>query len=77
MIAFSPDPEWVSIKEYAAIYRVHRNTVTKWAESGLLICWRVQHTVRVKNAPPDQTSTLSRKACKGPIAPIHAQRGTS
>lgn len=47
--------EWLSIKAYAALYGVHRNTVTKWAQAGLLIVWRTQQTVRIKNTPPTET----------------------
>lgn len=48
----SPKPDWVSIKEYAAIYGVHRNTVAKWLEAGLVIAWKTRRTVRVKRQPP-------------------------
>mgnify|MGYP001579977547 CR=1 FL=1 len=45
-------PDWVSIKEYAAHYSLHPNTVAKWIEHGLLVAWKVRHTVRVKRQPP-------------------------
>lgn len=48
----TPKPDWVSIKEYAALYNVHPNTVSKWLEAGLLIHWRVSKTVRIKRQPP-------------------------
>jgi hypothetical protein len=48
----SPRPDWVSIKEYAALYNVHPNTVAKWMDAGLLVWWRVSKTVRIKRQPP-------------------------
>jgi excisionase family DNA binding protein len=45
--------EWLSVKEYAAIYRVTRPTVYKWLSCGLLTTFRVGRVVRVKNAPPE------------------------
>ena len=50
-------PEWLSIKEYALAYNVHRNTVAKWREHGLLETWQTQHTVRIRNQPPFAHST--------------------
>ena len=48
----SPRADWVSIKEYAALYNVHPNTVVKWMDAGLLVWWRVSRTVRIKRQPP-------------------------
>lgn len=45
-------PDWVSIKEYAGIYGVHRHTVAKWIEAGLVIAWKTGKTVRIKRQPP-------------------------
>ena len=50
--AMSPRADWVSIKEYAALYNVHPNTVAKWMDAGLLVWWRVARTVRIKRQPP-------------------------
>lgn len=47
-------PEWLSIKDYAIRYNIHRNTVSKWIESNLLIIYRCQRTIRIQNRPPDQ-----------------------
>lgn len=48
----SVKPEWVSIKEYAAIYGIHRNTVRKWIDNDLLLTYKVGTIVRVRNIPP-------------------------
>lgn len=54
-------PEWVSIKRYAELYGVHRNTVSKWASvGGIIEVWRTQRTVRVRNHPPREKFTRSR-----------------
>ena len=45
-------PEWVSIQQYAEHYGLHRHTVAKWIEAGLLIAWKAKRTVRVKRQPP-------------------------
>lgn len=47
-----PSADWVSIKEYAAIYGVHRNTVSKWIDHGLVVTYRTIRTVRIKRQPP-------------------------
>lgn len=44
--------EWVSIKTYAQLNDVHRNTVTKWITAGLVTVYRVNRIVRVRNIPP-------------------------
>ena len=43
---------WLSIREYAAYYNLHRNTVQKWLAAGLLVSWQTKHTVRIKRQPP-------------------------
>jgi hypothetical protein len=47
--------EWVSIKNYARLNDVHRNTVTKWIAAGLVTIYRVRRIVRVRNIPPKST----------------------
>lgn len=48
--------EWVSIKHYAELNDIHRNTVTKWIAAGLLSVYRAKRIVRVKNVPPKQSA---------------------
>lgn len=50
----SPHPEirWLSISDYARRYAVHRNTVRKWLAAGLLVTYRLEHVIRVQDAPP-------------------------
>ena len=43
---------WVSISRYGEIHGVHRKTVYKWLDSGLLETYRVGRCIRVKNQPP-------------------------
>jgi hypothetical protein len=47
--------EWVSVTEYAARHSVHRTTVYKWRDLGLLECYQVENVVRIRNIPPRQT----------------------
>lgn len=51
-------PVWVSIKDYAAIYGVHRKTVHKWLDAGLLDTYRVGRCIRVKHQLPLLTKTV-------------------
>lgn len=48
----SPEPRWLSITQYAARYNVHRNTVRKWLDGGLLVTYRLEHVIRIQDAPP-------------------------
>lgn len=48
----SPKPEWVSVASYCTIYGLHRNTVYKYMDNGLLEMWQVGRVLRVKNEPP-------------------------
>lgn len=48
----SQDTRWLSIKAYAQLYGVHRNTVRKWIASGLVKVWRKGRTVRVLEERP-------------------------
>jgi hypothetical protein len=48
----SAGADWISLAAYARLYGVHRNTVHKWLEAGLLVTYRVGHVIRVKDAPP-------------------------
>lgn len=45
-------PEWVSVTDYARIFSVSRPTVYKWIEGGLLVTYRVEQVLRIKNQPP-------------------------
>jgi excisionase family DNA binding protein len=47
--------EWLSVKEYAEIYRVTRPTVYKWRDCGLLRTFQIGRVVRIYNAPPEPT----------------------
>lgn len=46
------EPRWLSISDYARRYAVHRNTVRKWLDAGLLTSYRLHHVIRVQDAPP-------------------------
>ena len=39
-------PEWISSREYAARLGVHRTTITRWAQRGLLPSWRLGGVLR-------------------------------
>ena len=48
----SNKPEWVSVSRYCEIYDLHRNTVYKYMDCGLLETWQVGRVLRVRNRPP-------------------------
>ena len=53
----TPEPipvRWVSIRTYAQLYGVHRNTVRKWIQAGLVTVFRQQRTVRIQAQPPHE-----------------------
>ena len=36
-----PEPEYLTVRETAALLRVHPNTVRRWAQQGVLQAWRI------------------------------------
>ena len=36
-----PEPEYMTVREAAALLRVHPNTVRRWAQTGVLQAWRI------------------------------------
>ncbi len=44
--------DWLSVREYAKLYAVHRQTVYKWRDDGLLTIMRVNKIMRIRNIPP-------------------------
>lgn len=43
---------WLSIRAYGRKYAVHRNTVRKWLDAGLLMSYRLDGVLRVQDALP-------------------------
>lgn len=55
-------PEWLSVTLYAEKYGVDRNTVYKWLKAGLLVSYRVESLVRIRNLQPNQHRALLKAA---------------
>jgi excisionase family DNA binding protein len=36
-----PEPEYLTVRETAALLRAHPNTVRRWAQQGVLQAWRI------------------------------------
>jgi excisionase family DNA binding protein len=49
--------EWLTVREYAALFHVHRHTVYKWRDEGFLTITRVHTTIRILNIPPRLTDS--------------------
>lgn len=49
-----PEPNWLSVTEYAASYGIDRSTVYKWLAAQLLETYREGTILRIKNLPIDQ-----------------------
>lgn len=50
-----PLPELLTVKEYAAWYRVTERTVYKWVADGAVPVRRVGRLVRILSDDPDET----------------------
>jgi excisionase family DNA binding protein len=44
----TPDPEWLTVKEYAALRRVHVETVKRWIRAKLIEAERVGRNVSTR-----------------------------
>lgn len=44
--------DWLSISAYARAYGIDRGTVYKFLEANLLIYYRVERLIRIKDQPP-------------------------
>lgn len=51
----APLPELLTVKEYAAWYRVTERTVYKWVADGAVPVRRVGRLVRILSDDPDET----------------------
>lgn len=67
----TPKPEWVSISAYAIIHGVHRKTVHKWLDSGLLETFRVGRCIRIRCLTPEvvKSHSLRNTKARGKIDP--------
>ncbi len=51
--ATDPQPEWLSVSDYARVYGVDRGVVYKWLRAEILEVYRVERILRIRNIPPD------------------------
>lgn len=51
----APRPELLTVKEYAAWYQVHENTVRRWVDQGAVPVRRTGRTIRILRTSDDAT----------------------
>ena len=56
--ATDPQPEWLSVSDYARVHSVSRPTVYKWIDANLVDVYRVERILRVRNVPPRASTPL-------------------